>query len=654
MTLQKIFEPLTIAGARLPNRVVRTAHATNIGAGRLTDDLVAYHEARARGGVGLSLLEILSVHASSPGPLMIGDDLRAGHERLMDAVAPHGMAVFQQLWHGGHHAAPLDGGPPWSASDIPSPLLGVVPVAMTRTMIDEVVAAYANAARLCEENGLDGVEIHCAHGYLIQQFLSPATNRRQDDYGGSFANRARLLLEVVRATRAAVRPSFAVGVRLSPDGAEGGVTIADNREILRLLQEESLVDFVDVSLGSYYTFPKLIGGMHEPVGYEMPSSSPITAVADVPALVTGRFRTLEEAEQVLRSGEADLVGLTRATIADPDLVAKTRVGQAHRVRPCIACNQGCVGNLMGPEQRMSCVVNPVVGYEKEMGEDLIKPAGKVRNVWVIGGGPAGLEAARVAALRGHRVTLAEAGSRLGGAVLLAARLPTRHGLTDFTHWLIDEIERLGVRVRLNTFMDVDEITGENPDAVIVATGAVPRDEGLQIREPGKPIAGFQQAHVLSTVDLLGQYRDLAGKTVVVSDDVGHYEGLGVSEYLLEKGCHVHLVTPATAIGRLVEPALMTEPALERMAGHGDRFTPWTRCRVLETVPGRTVIAPAYGGEGRAIGADLLVAVAAGRPCRELFDGLQGYVPELAVVGDASSPRGLQAAVREGHRAGRCL
>lgn len=650
----KILEPLNIAGARLPNRVVVTAHGTNIGRGRINDDLIAYHRARARGGAGLIILEILSVHPSTPGPVMINDDLLDAHKRLMAAVAPYGTAIFQQLWHAGHNALPLDGSLPWAPSDIPSPVLGVVPEPMTQAMIDEVVASYADAARRCQEGGLHGVEIHCAHGYLIQQFLSSNTNRREDGYGGSLDNRCRFLLEVLRAIRASVGGDFAVGVRLSPDGAEGGVGIAENRRVLALIQEENLVDYVNVSLGSYYAFPKMIGGMHEPVGYELPTSTLLTRECRVPSLVMGRFRTLEEADQVVRAGQADMVGLTRAHIADPDLVAKSRAGNTERVRPCIACNQGCVGNLMGPEQRLSCVVNPTVGFEARLGEELIEQAADGKSVWVIGGGPAGLEAARVAALRGHRVTLLEASSHLGGMVNLAARLPTRHGLMDYIHWQESELARLGVEVALNRYIEAEDVIAGKPDAVVVATGSLPRAEGLQIRDPGRAITGLDAAHVYSSVELLSRPRKLSGLQALVVDDVGHYEGLGVSEYLLDQGVvKATLITPGAALGPLVEAALMTGPVLDRLGRHGEAFEALTRYRLAAVTAGESLVEPVHGGQARTLAADLVVYIGAPGVNRTL-SALLPADTAVQLVGDAHSPRGLQRAVSEGHRAGRSI
>lgn len=499
MALKAVFEPIQIAGCTVPNRVVRTAHATRIGEGFMNDNLIAYHERRARGGCGLTILEILGVHETSLAPLnMLDPSLDEGYAKLMEAVTPHGMAVFQQVWHAGHNGATLDGGPPWGPSPVANPLGADVPIPMTKMMIDEIVECYAAACARCEKAGLHGAEIHGAHGYLIQQFLSPNINKREDDYGGSFENRMRFMLEVMRAVQAATGDDFAVGIRLAPDLTNGGVEVEDNIRAAKMLEAEDLVDFVNVSLGNYNSFPKMIGGMHEPVGYEVPTALPITERVKVPTIITGRFRTLEEVDQAIRNGEADLIGMTRAHIADPDIVKKTEAGTVEQIRPCIACNQGCVGGLFAG--RLGCAVNPETGNELVL--DQISEAEDTKRIVVVGGGLAGMEAARVAALRGHDVILFEAQPDLGGTINIAAKLPTRHGIADIATWLEAEIYRLGVDVRLSTLAGKDDIMAENPDAVIIAAGSLPRMDGLQNSNPGEPIEGVDAPHVLSSMDLL--------------------------------------------------------------------------------------------------------------------------------------------------------
>jgi 2,4-dienoyl-CoA reductase-like NADH-dependent reductase (Old Yellow Enzyme family) len=654
MALTHVLQPITIGGVTIPNRVVRSAHGTRFGGGLMSDDLIAYHALRARGGVGLSILEIMAVHPSSPSGVngfdpRIGD----GYKRLLDEVRPHGMRLFQQIWHGGHHTMPQDGSPPWSASDIPGPRLGVAPTPMTRAMIDEIVESYARTARMCQDMGLDGIEIHAAHGYLIHQFLSPATNIREDEYGGDFDNRVRFLLEVMTAVRGAVRhENFAVGIRLAPDMSAGGWNETDVLRAAKLLESGGLVDFIHVSQGSYHAFDKMIGGMHEPAGYELSLSRKVTHALSVPRIVVGRFRTLEEADQAIREGDADLVAMTRATIADPMLVRKTKEGHPEHVRPCIACNQGCVGNLL-TVGRMSCVVNPAVGHELRFGEHLLQPAAEKRHVVVVGGGPAGMEAARVAALRGHRVTLCEAQPQLGGALQLAALGPTRHGLLDLTVWLEQEIYRLGVEVQLSTYVDAADVLALRPDAVIVATGSVPRMDGVQMANPGEPLQGMEQRHVKSSWDVLSDPKAIENvESAVVIDDLGHYEAIAVSEYLVTRGIKVNFVTRHIAFAPLAEPALMTEPALRRLGQQN--FRQHLRSRVVCIDSDEVLVGPTYSSTAEVVSilpAQLVVFVSVNRCVRELHDELRGQVPQVELIGDARSPRQLQQAMLEGYRAG---
>ncbi len=654
MALTHVLTPIRVGGVTIPNRVVRSAHGTRFGGGLMSDDLIAYHALRARGGVGLSILEIMAVHPSSPSGVN-GFDPRIGegYQRLLQAVRPHGMRLFQQLWHGGHQTLPQDGAPPWSASDVPGPRLGVVPTPMNQAMIDDIVASFGRTARLCQDLGLDGVEIHAAHGYLIHQFLSPATNTREDGYGGDFESRARFLLEVMTAVCAAVRrDNFAVGVRLAPDMSAGGWNATDVLRLAQRLEALGLVDFVNISQGSYHAFDKMIGGMHEPSGYELPLSRSVTRELSVPRIVVGRIRTLEEADQIIRDGDADLVAMTRATIADPMLVSKTVAGQVDQVRPCIGCNQGCVGNLL-TVGRMGCVVNPAVGHELRFGEHLLQPAAVARHVVVIGGGPSGMEAARVAALRGHRVTLCEAQPQLGGALRLAARGPSRHGLLDLVVWLEQELYRLGVTVQLSSYMEAGEVLAIQPDAVIVATGSMPRLDGVQMSHPGEPAQGMQQPHVVSSWEVLSEPKVVDGvRSAVVVDDLGHYEAIAVAVHLVTRGIKVHYVSRHIAFAPLAEPALMTEPALRRL-GQGD-FQLHLRSRLTRVAPDSVSISPTYLPDtavNSTLPADLVVFVSVNRCVQDVHDALLGQVSQLALIGDARSPRQLQQAMLDGYRAG---
>lgn len=645
----KALEPISIAGVEIPNRVVRTAHGTHFGDGGIVPSLIDYHVERARGGVGLTILEIAGVHPTCPSSICNFDDsIIEGYARLMEAVRPHGMRVFQQLWHAGHNGVPLDGSPPWSSCDLPSPVLGMVPIAMSKAQIDEMVESFAAAAERCKKGGVDGVELHASHGYLPQQFMSAMLNHREDEYGGSFENRMRFTVEVLSAIRERVGADYPVGVRLSPEIVDGGMTPEETAKAASYLEERGLIDFLDVSMGGYFAFPKMIGGMFEPAGYELPTSTPVTSAVKVPRIVTGRFRTLEEVSQVISEGTADLVGMTRAHIADAAIVRKTREGRESEIRPCIACNQGCVGMLLGPERRMGCTVNPYIGREGELNDDKLPQADKKRSVLVVGGGPAGMEAARVARLRGHDVILAEAAPELGGQIRIAALAPRHQAIADYTFWQEAEIYRLGVDVRLSTYVDADDVEEFGADQVILATGSYPRMDGIQLAIPARPMGGIEHPDAMSSIEFFNGRRNASPAHAIVIDDVGHYEGIAVAEALIEKGAAVTFVTRHKAFAHLLESALQPEPALQRL--NQGNFQLHLRSHVDTFDGSEAVLHDLNGGGEHRVPAEWAVMVSHNRSAVEPFEGLRKSSPGTMVVGDANSPRFLLRAIAEGNSA----
>lgn len=660
MALKRIFEPVQIGPVGIKNRIFRSAHGTWFGDGSATDTLIDYHLARAQDGVGLSFLEVFAIHPSVTSRLCIWHpNLERSYEKLVRKISPHGMALFQQLWHGGHNHLPIpaDGHPtymppPWGPSDIPGVTLGVPSIPMTKWMIDEIIEGYVKSAKFCENVGLQGAEIHCAHGYLPQQFLSKNHNKRTDEYGGSFDNRIRFLLEVTRAVKAAVSPNFAIGVRLSPDLAEHGVNVPENQRVIERLEQEKLIDFTNFSLGSYHSLPDIYGGMHRPVGYELPTSLPMAQRSKVASMAIGRFRTLEEAEQVLNDSPLSMIGFTRAMIADPRLITKTLAGDIDRVRPCIACNQGCVAGLAF-QGKMGCAVNPAVGYEAELSEDLITPATTRKKVVVVGAGPAGLEAARLAAMRGHNVILFEASKSVGGMMNFAAKCPTRHGIRDIIVWQESEVYRLGVDVRLNSYIETQDVLDEAPDVVILATGSYPRMDGVVLSHPGLPIRNFEQASPMSSLDVLTSVDNMTGRSAVVVDDTGHWEAIGVAEHLINRGATVHFVTRHAMFAHLMAASVMTDEALQRLNRDG-RFHLHVQQRVTSIDDGIATIEPTYGGSSQRVAADVLAFISVNSSYRGMMEELRGKIPELAIVGDANAPRYLEMAIREGHLTGRAI
>ena len=658
MSLKMVFEPITIGKVEIKNRVLRTAHGTSLAKPDINDEFIAYHLERARGGCGLSILEAASPHHSSKLDMrLFGDAIVPGYQRMMAAIRPHGMKVFQQLWHGGA-IYPGFSGIPWAVSTVPSHT-GIVGQPMTDGQIGELIESFAQAALNCQEGGIDGVEVHAAHGYIFHQFLTPAYNTRTDRWGGDFEGRSRFLMEVMRAIRAAVDPGFAVGVRLSESEAPGGITIEDNHRLLDMLQAENLIDFADCSLGDYYSIDAIVGPMPRDTGYELKSSGRVLEKARVPRIVAGRFRTLEEVDQVLRDGVCDMVSMVRAQIADPFLVAKTQAGHPEQVRPCLGCNQGCSGSQIR-EGRIGCTVNPSVSYEDSLSETLIAPSANPRKVMVIGGGPAGMEAARVARLQGHDVTLLEASPQLGGQVRVAGMVPRLAGLADVIVWQEQELYRLGVDVRLGTYAEADDVRAAGADVVIVATGAWPRMDGFVHGNPGAPARGVDQPHVVSSIDLITDPRRALGRTALVMDSAGGYEAIAVCEYLIEKGVAVTLVCMHGNMTPYAQTYGRDGPAVERMMRSGN-FSLMLRQQIYEIGPDSCTVGLVHmpGNAMTQVPADTVVLVSPNEPMRGLYDELRdaagaGDGPELYLVGDAFSPRDVQYGIAEAHRVARAL
>jgi len=594
------------------------------------------------------------VHWSSPGMLNLTTDaVLEGLQRLSAAAHEHGMKLFQQLLHGGPTNIPHDGSAPWAASPIPDTGLGMVCRPMTTWMIDEVVAGFAGAAQRAVAGGIDGLEIHAGHGYLFSAFLSPATNRRTDDYGGPLENRARILVDVLTAVRGAVGPDYPVGVRLSADGPDDQTTRADIATLAAVLESRGLIDYLNLSYGSHYRRDLLMGATHEPHGYQLAAYGDTARAAALPTIVTGRIMTIAEAARIIAAGTADLVSMVRATIADPELVEKARTGRTGETKPCISCNQACVGglNLRG---RVSCVVNPGAGRELRLGDDhLVARTVATADVLVVGGGPAGMEAARSAALAGHHVTLYESAESLGGQLRLARQSPARAEVAKIIPFYERELERLGVDVRLGTEASIDDVVAADADLVVLATGSVPRRDGFQTWRPAQPPDGWATIDPLTSHDVLTGAA--LGHRVLLLDEVGHYEAIDVAEYLVDRGHRVHHVTKYTALSANLEARWdMIGAAHMRRLLAGD-YEIATRSIVLEVGPSHAVFAPIDGQHRRRrIDVDSVVALSGNLPRLDLADALQPRLPLVRVVGDAAGPRMLEAAITEGQMAVRSL
>jgi NADPH-dependent 2,4-dienoyl-CoA reductase/sulfur reductase-like enzyme len=510
-------------------------------------------------------------------------------------------------------------------------------------MIDDVVAAFASAARRCRDGGLDGVDIHASSGYLIHEFLSPALNQRTDDYGGGFENRLRFLLEVIAAVRAEVGSDIAVGVRLpNDDHVPGGLSPQINAAIARAI--DPLVDYVSLHMGAYWRFHTLISPADAPLGAEMAANRGITQVVKKPTIVVGRIMTLDHASAIVEAGEGDMVSMVRALIADPELVNKARRGEEQRIRPCISTNMGCVGRLM-TRGAISCVVNIAAAREAHVAFEPERAA-TPKKVLIVGGGPAGLEAARTAALRGHAVELHEAGRRLGGQVALAAQAPHRADVGTITTWLADEIESLGVAVHLNSPLDADGVAARHADEVILATGLSPRTDGFQVSTPHLAVAGHDRAHVHDSWTLFGVGRPprIEGPAVIF-DDTGTFEAISAADVLLQAGVHVTLVSRMEQLGQNVPfPPVTVAQARERLMSGDFDFIGGHYLR--EILDAEVEIGVLYTPRVRRLPAATVILVSFNEPNRGLAQDLTARGIAHHLVGDALGRNSMMSAIHE--------
>jgi 2,4-dienoyl-CoA reductase-like NADH-dependent reductase (Old Yellow Enzyme family) len=645
-------QSLTFGHVTLRNRVAVTAHITGFASGGLvTDNLVDYHVGRARGGVGLIVTETGSVHESylpqgiryfAPG---VGDGLA----RLADAVHVEGAAIVGQLNHGGAQAPPSYNGAPQLSASYNDGQFGGSAREITVAEINEITEAFVRAAVLLASAGYDGGEVHGAHSYLLNHFLSPLYNRRDDAYGGDFERRLAFPRQVLEGIRQAVDRPFIVGLRLGAEIGPGGLGSSELAQIGRRFEELGLVDYVSFSLGGRTpeSMPLMTATMDSPAGYELRWNEEPSRALSIPTIVTGRFRTLEEVGRVVGAGAADVVGMTRAHIAEPHVVAKTIARGVEAPRPCIGCNE-CQAALLTAGM-IRCAVNAALPGGR--GTDDVPNAGAPaeRRVLVAGGGPAGLEAARVAALRGYDVVLAERDPLLGGVARQAAlRMPNAAGLREGTDWLEREVRRLGVDVRLGQIVDAAFARAISADVVLVATGGVARRDGVQSARPGQLPFGLDRPRVVAAMEALTLTAEQAGASAVVVDDIGDYAAIGVSEYLLALGLEVAVVTPFFSLASPLDATFRPLPALGRLT-RGGRFRVLPTSLLAGVGESHAVVTYLPTSTDSTVAADTVVLVTRMRPANGLVAQLgQAGVPTVA-IGDAATPRNFCAAIADGYR-----
>jgi 2,4-dienoyl-CoA reductase-like NADH-dependent reductase (Old Yellow Enzyme family)/thioredoxin reductase len=644
-----LFSPLGIGHAEVKNRIVSTSHDAHFGSGGYpTDRYLRYHVEKAKGGAGLvQAFGTTSVHLSSPGGAgniqNLDDSIVPFFQRIAVEIHQFGALVTCQLVHRGRRMSSLASRrTSVSPSDVPNERTWEIPHALSIAEIREIVDAYALAALRTQKGGFDGAELAFFGDMLPDEFLSPSVNRRRDEYGGSLENRARLLREIVMAVREAVGRDFVVGVRVSAeDFLEGELDPAERLEVALMLDALNAVDFFSVTAGTVKGLrgrARHVPSSYFPHGVYLDLVSPYKQALRVPVIYAGRIVHPAEAEDVLRRGIADLVGMTRAIIADPDMPRKTMEGHLDDIRLCVGANEGCIGRLyMGLP--IECVQNPVIGREAELAE--IRPAARRKRVVVIGAGPGGMEAARVAARRGHDVVLVEQDAELGGQVRSAARAPGRAEFLGIAAWLARQVEKAGVEVLLETTATPDLVRTLNPDAVIAATGSRPRIP---------PISIAAEARVVSAHEVLLERVTLRGRVVVIADDP-HMSGPTTADFLAGRGCAVEVITRHYLVGEAIDDT-QKPIVLERLLRQGVTLSPLTEaCAVLrEGVQVRHVLT----GDTQLLPADAVVVACGGCANDELYRAIEDWPIERVLIGDALSPRRVHDALLEGTRAARAL
>ncbi len=449
-----LFTPLKIGSITVNNRIVFSAHLTNYAEDYMpTDRHGYYYRERARGGVGLIITEEHSTHPTDhPYEKLIhafNPKVIPGYRRITDMVHAEGVPILAQINHnGGQSSGMFTRLPAWAPSAIADPLFREVPKAVEHEDIQQIIEGYATVAGYTKQGGFDGVELQCSHSSIVRQFLSRNTNHRTDDYGGSLENRARLLREIIAAIRLKVGRAYVMSVRLCGDELiRDGITIDEAVALARILEKDGLIDLINTSIGTAtQTLYMIEASMRIPPNYAMFIPSAIRKAVGLPVIGVGRVKDPIQAERILAEGHADLVGIVRAQIADPEFSRKARENLVEDIRLCLSCNQECVGR-MGLNRWLGCIETPATGREREYGIGTLQPVATPKRVLVVGGGPAGLKAAVIAARRGHKVTLLEKEPQLGGQVVWAVRVTNRAEFGDIVRNLLHEIDQLDVDVR---------------------------------------------------------------------------------------------------------------------------------------------------------------------------------------------------------------
>jgi len=617
--LQKLFEPITVNRMTVRNRIVVPPMETGFGSDRyeVTDQLIAYHRRRSDGGVGLIIVEYTSVDPTGrciPNQLGAYDDrFIPGFKRLTEAVHEGGAKIALQIHHGGSKArAAYTGGEIVAPSAIPEPSRGVVPRELTIAEIEGLVEAFGQAARRAREAGFDAVEIHGAHGYLVNEFLSPWFNRRTDAYGGTFEKRLRFPLEVTRHVREAIGPDFPVGFRINGEEMPlgNGLTLEDTTRIATRLTETG-IDMIHVSISDLG--PPALSVISAPMamdwGFNVYSAAAIKQVVDIPVITVGRITDVHVADQILQDGHADLVAMGRASLTDPRFPIKAVEGRFDEIRKCLGCTDACMS------VPIRCNNNPELGREVDWD---LTPVKEPKTIWVIGGGVAGLEAATLATRRGHGVTLFEREAELGGQLHAAAAPPHKSEILNAMTSRVHLLGQYGVDVQMETVVTAEMVRAKNPDVVILATGSQPW---------APPIPGIERPEVVQAKDVLVGKAFVGPKVAVLG---GGMVGVETAEYLADRHREVTIIEMLDTIAGDM-PATPRAYLMHRLGQLGVKMITGAK---VEAITDHGVLVDIGGQRQMVNGFSSIVLAMGSKPNDELAQELKGIARELYVIGDA--------------------
>ena len=640
--LEHLFSPIKIRNLTVKNRIMSTGHDTTMPTeGIINERLLAYQRARAEGGAGLIVLQVSGVHESAryTTHLLMATEPNCvdGYRKMADMCHAHGTTVFAQIFHPGREIMEAGEGllaVAYSASAVPNERFHVMPKPLNQRMIDEISAGYVQAARYMHEAGIDGVEFVASHGYLPAQFMSTQVNLREDQYGGSLENRLRFSVDILKAIRAATSDDFVIGMRISADELDGGGLDAD--EVLAICQAlEPHLDYVNLTLG---TSASLGGAVHiaPPMafraGYIAEQTKVFKDTLNIPVLIAGRINQPQDADLIIKNGQADMCGMTRALICDPKMPNKAQNNQLDDIRACIACNQACIGHFH-KGQPISCIQHPQTGREQQYGD--LQAAAAPKKVMVIGGGPAGMNAALIAAQRGHRVSLYESGKQLGGQALLAQNLSRRAEFGGLITNLLQAMSKQDINIQLNTRVDMAMVQAEAADVVVLATGATPYAQPIEADESILKLNAWQ--YLQGTAP--------QGKSVLITDWRCDWVAPGIAELLVKQGFDVSIAINGLCLGETL-PLYVRDELTATAQRLGIKFLPNARLYGYDN--GTVYLQHNTSAEALELeGIDTIIACDGQIALDELGDAIEDLGMTLHRIGDCNTQRTAEEAMYEG-------